>query len=106
MASIKLAYNKKEYTLAYTREVVRQMEAQGFQLNELTEKPVTMIPLLWEGAFRVYHKGLKRNLVSEIFENIGNKSDLIIALSELYSETINTLVEDNAEGNATWELNR
>ena len=58
MSKIALTYENKEYVLEYSRQSVRTMEAQGFVLNELETKPVTMIPMLYQGAFIKHHKGL------------------------------------------------
>jgi hypothetical protein len=80
------------------------MESQGFVLEELTAKPMTMIPLLFNGAFIKNHRGIKRNLMDEIFEEIGDKSALMEALMEMYAETLSSLTEDNGEGNVTWAM--
>ena len=108
MSQIKLTYKGKEYTLEFTRLVARQMEQQGFNVQEIDEKPMTMIPMLWEGAFRAHHTGMKRTLYDEIYKSIPKKVELIGALGELYAETINTLMDDapETEGNATWEVLR
>lgn len=103
MSKINLTYDTKEYTLEYSRQSVKTMEAQGFVLDELTTKPMTMIPLLFSGAFIKNHRGMKRALIDEIFDAISDKSNLMEALMELYAETLSTLTEATTEeGNATW----
>ena len=104
MSKINLTYAKKEYVLEYNRQSVKTMESQGFVLEELTAKPMTMIPLLFNGAFIKNHRGIKRNLMDEIFEEIGDKTALMEALMEMYAETLGTLTEGNGEGNATWVM--
>ena len=104
MSKINLTYDKKEYILEYNRQSVKTMESQGFVLEELTAKPMTMIPLLFNGAFIKNHRGLKRNLMDEIFEEIGDKSALMEALMEMYAETLSSLTEDNGAGNVTWAM--
>lgn len=105
MSKITITYNKVEYDLSYTRQTIKTMESQGFDLNELASKPATMIPMLFEGAFMRFNRGIKRSLMDEIWEDIKDKSGLIGALAELYSETLSTLIGDNeAEGNATWVM--
>jgi hypothetical protein len=106
MSKIVLQHNKKEYELEYNRQSVRQMEGQGFVLDEITTKPVTMIPLLFHGAFIKNCKGTKRAVIDEIFDGIGNKSDLMSALIEMYAETLSSLTDDVEEGNVTWELKK
>ena len=104
MSKINLTYEKKDYILEYNRQSVKTMESQGFVLEELTAKPMTMIPLLFNGAFIKNHRGIKRNLMDEIFEEIGDKSALMEALMEMYAETLSSLTEDNGEGNVTWAM--
>ena len=104
MSKINLTYEKNEYVLEYNRQSVKTMESQGFVLEELTAKPMTMIPLLFNGAFIKNHRGIKRNLMDEIFEEIGDKTALMEALMEMYAETLGTLTDGNGEGNATWAM--
>jgi hypothetical protein len=82
------------------------MESQGFVLEELTAKPMTMIPLLFNGAFIKNHRGIKRNLMDEIFDGIGDKTALMEALMEMYTETLGTLTENSGEGNVTWAMTK
>ena len=107
---ITITYQNKDYTLEYSRQSVRQLEGQGFVLSQLAEKPVTMMPLLFYGAFIKNNKGIKRSLVDEIYENIPNKFEedgFMNTLIEMYSETINSLTDSKEieEGNAaTWKV--
>lgn len=105
MSKIKLTYNKTEYALEYNRQSVKTMEAQGFNLNELTDKPMTMIPMLFEGAFIKNHRGVKRKVMSDIYDEIADKSGLTEKLMEMYAETLSTLTETNPDaGNVTWTV--
>jgi hypothetical protein len=104
MSKIVLNHNNKEYVLEYNRQSVKMIEGQGFVLEEIATKPVTMIPLLFQGAFLKNCKGVKRAVIDEIYEGIGNKLDLIQVLGEMYAETISSLTDDTEEGNVTWEL--
>ena len=107
MSKISLTYDKKEYVLEYSRQSVKTMESQGFVLEELTAKPMTMIPLLFSGAFIKNHSGkdgVKRKVVDEIFEEISDKPALMEALMEMYTETLSTLTEGSAEGNVMWAM--
>ena len=105
MSKINLTYGKTEYTLEYSRQSVKTMESQGFVLEELTAKPMTMIPLLFSGAFIKNHRGAKRKVIDEIFDNIENKTGLMEALMEMYAETLSSLTEDTqGEGNVSWAM--
>lgn len=104
MSKIVLKHNNKEYVLEYNRQSVKMIEGQGFVLDEIATKPVTMIPLLFQGAFIKNCKGTKRAVIDEIYDGIGNKSDLMNVLLEMYAETLSSLTDDTEEGNVTWEM--
>ena len=101
---LRFTYQDKEYVLEYNRQSVRQMEGQGFVLDEITAKPVTMIPLLFEGAFIKNCRGTKRKVIDSIYSEIGDKTALLEALMEMYAETLSTLTDDSAEGNVSWAI--
>ena len=106
MSKIAITYEKTNYELEFNRNSVRMMEGQGFNIDALTTQPVTMIPMLFYGAFSKNHTGVKRNLVDKIYESLSNKQGLIATLVEMYAETVSTLMEgdSNTEGNAVWEV--
>lgn len=112
---ITVTYNSQEYVLEYSRNAVKQMEQQGFVLDQISDKPMTMVPLLVYGAFIKNNKGIKRNLVDEIYENIADKigsddeNGFIQTLLEMYAETVNTLTDNSPadEGNAAvWKVTK
>jgi hypothetical protein len=112
---ITINYHGKDYDLEYSRTTAAQIEDQGFSLDQLTEKPVKMIPLLFYGAFLKHNRGIKRQLVDEIFENLANKSGddgetgIIGVLAEMYAETVQTLTDNQTvdEGNAAvWKVTK
>lgn len=104
MSKIVLNYDNKEYELEYNRQSVKMMESQGFVLDEITSKPMTMIPLLFSGAFIKNCKGTKRAVIDTIFDSIGDKTGLMQALMEMYAETLSVLTDDVGEGNVSWTL--
>lgn len=106
MSKIKLTYDEKEYELEYSRQSVKTMESRGFILDEISSKPMTMIPLLFEGAFIKNCPGVKRKVMDEIYDGIGDKTGFIQALAELYAETLSTLTESTSEGNVSWAMTR
>jgi hypothetical protein len=112
---ITVSYKKNDYVLEFSRMTAKQIEDQGFILDQLGDKPATMIPLLVYGAFMKNNRGIKRSLVDEIYANIINKvgSDgeegFINILGEMYAETVSSLVGDTPveEGNAaTWKVTK
>ena len=106
MSKIVLTYEKKEYVLEYSRQSVKQMEGQGFVLDEIASKPMTMIPMLFSGAFIKNCRGTKRAVIDAIYEGIADKTALMEALMEMYAETLSTLTDNNDEGNVTWTLTK
>lgn len=100
-------YKSKEYTLEYTRESVKQMEREGFVASDIMTKPMLTLPKLFAGAFKAHHRyDTKQKQIDEIFELFKNKQALVEKLAEMYSEPIETLMDDVDEGNAiAWEAN-
>ena len=107
MKHINFTYEDRGYKLAFSRESVRTLETQGFDIDAISSQPVTMIPLLFYGAFHVYHRGIKRKKVDEIWEDMENKEGLVLKLVELYSETIEDLLGESEGAEAKkikWEV--
>ena len=112
---VTVTYKKQDYILEFSRTTAKQIEDQGFVLDQLTDKPANMIPLLVYGAFLKNNRGIKRALVDEIWDNLVGKvgSDgedgIINTLAEMYAETVSSLMGENAvdEGNAaTWTVTK
>ena len=101
---LKFTYQDKEYCLEFTRKSVETMERQGFIASDITDKPMTVLPALFAGAFLANHKFIKKEVVDEIFLKMTNKSELIGKLSEMYNEPILALVDEpeDTEGNVDW----
>ena len=112
--TITVTYNQQSYVLEYSRNSVKAMEQQGFVLDQVGDKPMTMVPILVYGAFMKNNKGIKRSLVDEIYEHIVDKvgdgeDGFIQVLLEMYAETVNTLTGNSSvdEGNAaTWKVTK
>lgn len=100
MAKIEFEIDGAEYTLEFSRRTQATMERNGFILEELTDKPQTMIPLLFRGAFLMHHPRIKEEDVNGIYKRLGDKSELISALVDCYhaaSETLFDEPEDDAK---------
>lgn len=105
--TITLNYDGVDYTLEFTRRTVSQLENQGFNINEVGDKPATMIPMLYEGAFLAHHKMAKNDIIWKIYDGIEDKEGLMGALAEMYAEPIEALLSGNedAEKNVKWGKN-
>lgn len=102
--NITITHNDRKYVLEFDKATVKTMERAGFVLEKVGEMPATMIPMLWQGAFVKNEPRLSANVKEEIFDNMSNKTDLILKLMELYEDTLSGLFEDNENSkNSSWE---
>lgn len=102
--TITFNFEGTEYTLEFTRASVATLERQGFNINDIADKPLTTLPALFAGAFIAHHRFVKREVIDRIFEKMTNKKDLVMKLAEMYNETIESLVDEpeESEGNLEW----
>lgn len=110
MKKLTLTYAEKEYVLEYNRRIIGVMENRGFRINELTERPETMVRMLINGAFMMHHSGIKTKLVEEIYDSITSKKSFLAALVEMYNEQLTSLIgtdepDEEEEGNQNWTAN-
>lgn len=98
------SHDGKEYTLEFTRRTIKQMEDEGFVARNIDDRPMTLLPALFAGAFKAHHRFVKQELIDEIYSHMPNKEDLIGKLAEMYNEPIMALVEEpeESEGNTNW----
>ena len=97
-------FEDKEYTLEFTRRTVAEMERKGFIASEITDKPMSTLPVLFAGAFLAHHRFVKQDVIETIYSKLTKKEDLIGKLAEMYNEPIMSLVEEPEEdkGNVNW----
>lgn len=102
--TITFSFGGEDYTLEYTRATVAALEKQGFKISEISEKPLTILPALFAGAFLAHHRFVKRDVIDRIYDKMTNKMDLVMRLAEMYNEPIEALVDEpeESEGNLTW----
>ncbi len=102
---IRFTYDGVDYTLEFTRKSVESMENTGFVISEVFEKPMTLLPRLFAGAFLAHHRFVKRDVIDKIYDSLPNKQDLISKLAEMYNEPIAALLDEpeDEEGNVKWE---
>ncbi len=102
---IRFTYDGVDYTLEFTRKSIEIMERNGFVITEVFEKPMTLLPTLFAGAFLAHHRSTKREVIDKIYESMPNKQELITKLAEMYNEPIEALLEEpgDEEGKVKWE---
>ena len=89
--TLTIEFENKDYTLEFNRRVVENMERQGFSIDKVESMPMTMIPMLFAGAFIKNHPSIKRAKLEQIYDELPDKSDTIEALLEMLAETYESL---------------
>lgn len=104
---IKFTINDKNYTLEYTRKSVEILEKQGFTIGDVTDKPMSVLPQLFAGAFLAHHKFEKREVIDGIFAKMKNREELFSTLVEMYNEPLLAIMAEpeSDEGNVDWTVN-
>lgn len=90
----------REYTLEYSRKSVVKAENAGLDINALDSKSMTMIPLLFWGAFLMHHPYMTKDQTDKIlFEGLGGLNEEEMGyLGKLYAEPFQTLIASEDEG--------
>lgn len=104
---IKFTINEKQYTLEFTRKTVETMEKQGFSVQNIGDKPMSVLPQLFAGAFLAHHKFEKRAVIDGIFAKMKNREELFSTLVEMYNEPLLAIMAEpeSDEGNVDWTVN-
>ena len=86
--------NGKEYTLEFSRKSVVKAEQAGLEINALDTKSMTMIPLLFWGAFIMHHPYITRDQTDKIlFDGLGGlNEEEMTYLGKLYAKPFQTLI--------------
>ena len=91
----------REYTLEYSRRTVAKTEQAGLDVNRIESASMTMIPLLFWGAFLMHHPHMTREQTDKIlFDGLGGLSEAEMAhLGKLYAAPFQTLIASEDEEN-------
>ena len=104
--SIAFDWNGTKYTIEYDRDSVNRIE-RGFNvtIDDIQRGSVTAMQALFYGGFYKHHPNIKRNTLEQLYKATPHKMDLFKVLAEMYSETVETLIDEPDEGNAlTWSI--
>jgi|GEM_PF-450124 len=107
MKEISFEHEGKSYTLAFTRRSVERLEQSGFRIGDMSDAP-SLIPVFFHGAFLHKHPMIKQAVTDRILLKFTDKDKLWRLLTEMYSDTVNSILGDPDEddaGNVTWEAN-
>lgn len=87
--------NGDVFTLEFNRESVKFAELKGFNVANITDKPMTTLPDLFYYAFRMHHKNLSREKVDKIYDKLGGLTTAMIErLGALYAAPFETLIQE------------
>jgi hypothetical protein len=77
----------------------------GFNINNVIDKPIGSLYILWRGAFLAYHESLTIAEVDALFSKV-EKKGLLDALLDLYRAPVESLFdEDNSKNAVAWTIN-
>ena len=90
----------REYALEYNRRTVAKAEQAGLDVGQLESKSMTMIPLLFWGAFLMHHPYMTKEQTDKIlFDGLGGLNEEEMAyLGKLYAAPFQTLIASDGEG--------
>lgn len=100
-------YNGKEYSLAYTIDVVKRLDRAGL-LAEIANgnRPLTMTEDLFKAAFEANHSNvpnrIRENILLEL-KDANEDGSLLEILLEMINEVYESL---RPKGNVQWRVNR
>ena len=86
-----------KYTLEYSKKTVKALESRGFNIRDVQAKPMTLLPLLFEGAFALHHPKTSSETIQKIFGRMNDREALFDALVGMYNAPIEGLFEDPDE---------
>lgn len=93
--------NGKEYCLEFSRKSVSKTEQAGFDVNRIESSSMTMLPIMFWGAFLMHHPQMTREQTDKIlFDGLGGlEEDEMAYLARLYAEPFQTLIaREDEEG--------
>ena len=101
---INFEYNGKHYCLEYTRDSIKQMEAAGFNPNEVGNTPAIALDMMWSGAFIANHRNVSSTVIKSLYDKMKNKNELFEKMKDMIAETYESLLAENEgdEGNVDW----
>ena len=93
--------NGKEYALEFNRKSVSKTEQAGFNINLIDQQSMTMIPLMFWGAFQMHHPYMTREQTDKIlFDGLGGlNEDELGYLGKLYAAPFESLIASEDESN-------
>lgn len=84
----------REYTLEFSRKTVEKTERAGLDVNKIESASMTMIPIMFWGAFLMHHPYMTQAQTDKIlFDGLGGLSaEEMTYLGKLYAQPFETLI--------------
>lgn len=103
---ITIKFNGKPYTLTFTKRTFENAVNAGVSFDKIRENPM-MLEKIFYWALQAKHEWEKISLqkARQMYEAQNPKSKLMGALYELWNDVPNGMMEDDPEGETTWEAN-
>lgn len=104
---IDFVWHGSTYTMEFNRRTAQYVEERleinvAKMFNEHTI-PLTKMPQFFYASMMMHHPNMKVETAEAIYQELGDKFELMQALIGLYSTAINSLFEEPEEGKAiTW----
>ena len=101
-------YKGKSYTLCYTPDSLKKLEASGFSLGTIDQNAVRANMELFCGAFIANHAFTQRSLREEIFHELAEKNEDGAKLMEVINAMIAEALDEmnTHQGNVQWTVNQ
>jgi len=92
--------NGREYTLEFSRRSISKVEQAGFNINLIETQSMTMIPLMFWGAFLMHHPQMTKDQTDKIlFDGLGGLNEEEMGyLGKLYAVPFESLIASEDEG--------
>ena len=105
---IEFEYKGKPYTLQYTADSLKKMEAQGVDFTALDKKILTAGETLFVGSFIANHPETPKALAKEIYKEIKAEAEGGEALDDVLFKMFNEAIEEITQrrGNLGWKVTK
>jgi hypothetical protein len=91
---ITFEYGGKTWVLEFNARTVKEVQASGFKKDDIGDKSLIMLPLLWHGAFLMHHRGEKAKTIDDMLPLMGDKMSLFEKLVQMYDEPVEALIDE------------
>ena len=91
---IEFDYKNKHWTMEYCARTTKEVQQSGFKKEDIGDKSLVMLPLLFYGAFLMHHRGTRKEELDEMLPLFGNKTELFTKLVEMFDEPVEALIDE------------